>query len=180
MKSSLRYSYTGWSRAYFLAAAALLHGPATRGAGSMLTLAANGKEREPWDVPLGGGMTRREGNYVLLLNRKHLESEEVVNDSKRWRMRREKGRTCSYQDVSRHDAYPGPWSLLLAAVVLLVDVFLALVDISHVAMMRVTVLDMGVRYPYHGSNAFAAPMPTEETAWTKEWLSRALITTFEC
>ena len=83
---------------HFLAAAAPLHGPATRGAGSMLTRAANGKERGPWDVPLGGGMTRREGNYVLLLNRKRLESVEVVNE--RWRTRREgKGRT--YQDVSR-------------------------------------------------------------------------------
>ena len=85
---------------HFLAAAAPLHGPATRGARSMLKRAGNGKERGPWDVPLGGGMTRREGNYVLLLNRKRLESVEVVNE--RWRTRREgKGRTCTYQDVSR-------------------------------------------------------------------------------
>ena len=72
---------------HFLAAAAPLHGSAVRGAGSMLTRAANGKERGPWDLPLGGGMTRREGNYVPLLNRKRLESAEVVNE--RWRRRRQ-------------------------------------------------------------------------------------------
>jgi tRNA pseudouridine38/39 synthase len=84
---------------HFLSAAASLHGPATRGAGSMLSR-ANGKERRPADVPLGGGMTRREGNYVPLLNRKRLESVEVVNE--RWRARRdEKGRTSTYQAVSR-------------------------------------------------------------------------------
>jgi tRNA pseudouridine38/39 synthase len=84
---------------HFLAAAVPLHGPATRGAGSMLTQAANGKECGPLDVPLGGGMTRREGNYVPLLNRKRLESVEVVNE--RWRIRREgKGRTSTYKDVT--------------------------------------------------------------------------------
>lgn len=76
---------------HFVAAAGPLHGPGTRGAGSRLTRAANGRERGPWDVPLGGGMTRREGNYVPLLNRKRLERAEVVNE--RWRTRRkEKGR----------------------------------------------------------------------------------------
>ncbi|KAN0136879.1 Pseudouridine synthase [Lactarius tabidus] len=84
---------------HFLAAAAPLHGPAARGVDPMLTQAANVKERGPWDVPLGGGMTRREGNYVPLLNRKRLESVEVVNE--RWRMRREgKGRTSTCKDVS--------------------------------------------------------------------------------
>ena len=84
---------------HFLAAAAPLHGPAARGKGPMLTLAA--AKRGPWDVPLGGAMTRREGNSVPLLNRKRLESAEVVNE--RWRMRRQgKGqRTSTYQDVSR-------------------------------------------------------------------------------
>jgi tRNA pseudouridine38/39 synthase len=43
-------------------------------------------ERGPWDVPLGGGMVRREGKYVPLLKRKRLESVEVVNA--RWRTRR--------------------------------------------------------------------------------------------
>jgi len=85
---------------HFLTAAAVLHRPTTRGAGSMLPRTANGKERRPLDVPLGGGMTRREGNYVPLLNRKRLESVEVVNE--RWRARRdEKGRTSTYQAVSR-------------------------------------------------------------------------------
>ncbi|KAI9459230.1 pseudouridine synthase [Lactarius psammicola] len=78
---------------HFLAAAAPLHRPAAREAGSMLTRAANGKESGPWDVPLGGGMKRREGNYVPLLNRKRLESVEVVNE--RWRTRRKgKESTC--------------------------------------------------------------------------------------
>ena len=82
---------------HFLAAAASLHGPVARGAGSMSTQTANGKERGPWDVPLGGGMVRREGNYVPLLNRKRLESVEVVNE--RWRTRREgKGRTSTHKD----------------------------------------------------------------------------------
>ncbi len=71
---------------HFLASAAPLHEPAARGAGSMLTRATDGKERRPWDVPLGGGTARREGNYVPLLNRKRLESVEVVNE--RWRTRR--------------------------------------------------------------------------------------------
>ncbi|KAH9077852.1 pseudouridine synthase [Lactarius deliciosus] len=76
---------------HFLAAAAPLHEPAAR-AGSMLTREASEKERGPWDVPLGGGMTRREGNYVPLLNRKRLDSVEVVNE--RWRTRRKgKGST---------------------------------------------------------------------------------------
>jgi tRNA pseudouridine38/39 synthase len=94
---------------HFLAAAAPLHGPAAQEAGSMLTRAANGKELGPWDVPLGGGMTRREGNYVPLLNRKRLESAEIVNE--RWRTRRQgKGqRTSAYQDVSRGEGthFPG-------------------------------------------------------------------------
>ena len=85
---------------HFLAAAAALHGPATRGAGLMLSRVVNGKQRRPLDVPLGGGMTRREGNYVPLLIRKRLESVEVVNE--RWRARRdEKGRASTYQAVSR-------------------------------------------------------------------------------
>ncbi|KAH9171816.1 pseudouridine synthase [Lactarius sanguifluus] len=71
---------------HFLAAAAPLHEPAARGTGSMLTREADGKERGPWDVPLGGGTTRREGNYVPLLNRKRLDNVEVVNE--RWRTRR--------------------------------------------------------------------------------------------
>ncbi len=70
---------------HFLAAAAPLHEPAARG--------ADGKERGPWDVPLGGGMTRREGNYVPLLNRKRLESVEVVNE--RWCTRR-KGKESTF------------------------------------------------------------------------------------
>ena len=45
-------------------------------------------ERGPWDVPLGGGMVRREGTYVALLKRKRLESVEVVNA--RWRRRKGK------------------------------------------------------------------------------------------
>jgi tRNA pseudouridine38/39 synthase len=43
-------------------------------------------ERGPWDIPLGGGMVRREGKYVPLLKRKRLESVEVVNA--RWRTRK--------------------------------------------------------------------------------------------
>ena len=43
-------------------------------------------ERGPWDVPLGGGMARREGRYVPLLKRKRLESVDVVNA--RWRTRK--------------------------------------------------------------------------------------------
>ena len=43
-------------------------------------------EGGPWDVPLGGGMGRREGRYVPLLKRKRLESVEVVNA--RWRTRK--------------------------------------------------------------------------------------------
>ncbi|KAI9433039.1 pseudouridine synthase [Lactarius indigo] len=78
---------------HFLAAAAPLHELAARGAGSMLTRAADGKERGPWDVPLGGGTTRREGNYVPLLDRKRLESVEVVNE--RWRTRR-KGKESTF------------------------------------------------------------------------------------
>jgi tRNA pseudouridine38/39 synthase len=45
-------------------------------------------DRGPWDVPLGGGMARREGRYVPLLKRKRLESVEVVNA--RWRTRKDK------------------------------------------------------------------------------------------
>ncbi|KAH9010328.1 tRNA pseudouridine synthase [Lactarius hengduanensis] len=78
---------------HFLAAAAPLHELAARGAGSMLTREANGKERGPWDVPLGGGTTRREGNYVPLLNRKRLDHVEVVNE--RWRTRR-KGKESTF------------------------------------------------------------------------------------
>ena len=82
---------------HFLAAAAPLHGPVARGVGPMLTQASNSKECGPWDVPLGGGTARREGNYVPLLNRKRLESVEVVNE--RWRTRREgKGRTSTHKD----------------------------------------------------------------------------------
>ncbi|KAH9020031.1 pseudouridine synthase [Lactarius pseudohatsudake] len=78
---------------HFLAAAAPLHELAARGTGSMLTQGANGKERGPWDVPLGGGTTRREGNYVPLLNRKRLDHVEVVNE--RWRTRR-KGKESTF------------------------------------------------------------------------------------
>jgi tRNA pseudouridine38/39 synthase len=46
------------------------------------------EERGPWDVPLGGGMVRREGRYMPLLKRKRLESVEVVNA--RWRTKKGK------------------------------------------------------------------------------------------
>ena len=71
---------------HLLAATSDLHGGGARGSGSIMTRGINGKERGPWDVPLGGGLTRREGKYVQLLNRKRLESAEVVNE--RWRLRR--------------------------------------------------------------------------------------------
>ncbi len=65
---------------HFLAAASQFHAPAP----ALLRQPAAG-ERGPWDVPLGGGMVRREGRYVPLLKRKRLESVEVVNA--RWRDR---------------------------------------------------------------------------------------------
>jgi tRNA pseudouridine38/39 synthase len=66
---------------HFLAAASQFHAPAPR----LLRPPAAG-ERGPWNVPLGGGMTRREGTYVPLLKRKRLESVEVVNA--RWLARK--------------------------------------------------------------------------------------------
>jgi tRNA pseudouridine38/39 synthase len=63
---------------HFLAAASQFHAPAA----PLLRQPATG-ERGPWDVPLGGGMARREGSYVPLLKRKRLESVEIVNA--RWR-----------------------------------------------------------------------------------------------
>ncbi|KAI0270607.1 pseudouridine synthase, partial [Gloeopeniophorella convolvens] len=68
---------------HFLAAAARYHAPAP------VRLRAPGKgERGPWDLPLGGGTARREGTYVPLLERKRLESVEVVNA--RWLVRKGK------------------------------------------------------------------------------------------
>ena len=66
---------------HFLAAASQFHAPAA----ALLRQPGEG-ERGPWDVPLGGGMARREGRYVPLLKRKRLESVEVVNA--RWRKRK--------------------------------------------------------------------------------------------
>ena len=66
---------------HFLTVASQFHAPAP----ALLRQPAAG-EREPWDVPLGGGMVRREGRYVPLLKRKRLESVEVVNA--RWRTRK--------------------------------------------------------------------------------------------
>jgi len=66
---------------HFLTVASEFHAPPP----ALLRQPAAG-ERGPWDVPLGGGMVRREGRYVPLLKRKRLESVEVVNA--RWRTRR--------------------------------------------------------------------------------------------
>ncbi|KAI0291546.1 pseudouridine synthase [Russula brevipes] len=66
---------------HFLAAASQFHAPAPR----LLWPPAAG-EGGPWNVPLGGGMARREGTYVPLLERKRLESVEVVNA--RWLARK--------------------------------------------------------------------------------------------
>jgi len=66
---------------HFLTAASQFHAPPP----ALLRQPAAG-ERGPWDVPLGGGMVRREGRYVPVLKRKRLESVEVVNA--RWRTRK--------------------------------------------------------------------------------------------
>ena len=66
---------------HFLAAASQFHAAVA----PLLRQPATG-ERGPWDVPLGGGMARREGTYVPLLERKRLDSVEVANA--RWRMRK--------------------------------------------------------------------------------------------
>ena len=66
---------------HFLAAASQFHAPAA----PLLRQPRTG-ERGPWDVPLGGGMARREGRYVAVLERKRLESVEAVNA--RWRKRK--------------------------------------------------------------------------------------------
>ena len=68
---------------HFLTAATQFHAPPP----ALLRQPAAG-ERGPWDVPLGGGMVRREGRYVPLLKRKRLESVSVVNA--RWRTRKGK------------------------------------------------------------------------------------------
>jgi tRNA pseudouridine38/39 synthase len=68
---------------HFLTVASQFHAPPP----VLLRQPAAG-ERGPWDVPLGGGMVRREGRYVPLLKRKRLESVEVVNA--RWRTRKGK------------------------------------------------------------------------------------------
>jgi tRNA pseudouridine38/39 synthase len=68
---------------HFLTAASQFHAPAA----PLLRQPAAG-ERGPWDVPLGGGMARREGSYMPLLKRKRLESVEAVNA--RWVMRKNK------------------------------------------------------------------------------------------
>ena len=67
----------------FLTVASQFHAPPS----ALLGQPAAG-ERGPWDVPLGGGMARREGRYVPLLKRKRLESVEVVNT--RWRTRKDR------------------------------------------------------------------------------------------
>ena len=67
---------------HFLAAASRYHSPGPR-----LLRPPEPGERGPWDVPLGGGMVRREGRYVGLLSRKRLERVEIVNE--RWRKRKE-------------------------------------------------------------------------------------------
>ncbi|KAI0255598.1 pseudouridine synthase [Lactifluus subvellereus] len=64
----------------FLAAASEFHGPAPGGSGE----GGGG----PCDVPLGGGMVRREGRYVRILKRRRSESVSVVNA--RWRSRSER------------------------------------------------------------------------------------------
>jgi tRNA pseudouridine38/39 synthase len=66
---------------HFLTAASQFHAPPP----ALLRQPA-AEERGPWDVPLGGGMVRREGRYVPVLKRKRLESVEVVNA--RWRTRK--------------------------------------------------------------------------------------------
>jgi len=66
---------------HFLAAASQFHTPA-----AALLRQPGAGERGPWDVPLGGGISRREGRYVAVLERKRLESVEVVNA--RWRKRK--------------------------------------------------------------------------------------------
>ena len=66
---------------HFLTVASQFHAPPP----ALLRQPAAG-ERGPWDIPLGGGMARREGRYVPLLKRKRLESVEVVNA--RWRTRK--------------------------------------------------------------------------------------------
>lgn len=66
---------------HFLTVASQFHAPPP----ALLRQPAAG-ERGPWDVPLGGGMARREGKYVPLLKRKRLESVEIVNA--RWRTRK--------------------------------------------------------------------------------------------
>ncbi|KAI0277806.1 pseudouridine synthase, partial [Russula aff. rugulosa BPL654] len=68
---------------HFLTVASQFHAPPP----GLLGQPAAG-ERGPWDVPLGGGMARREGRYVPLLKRKRLESVEVVNT--RWRTRKDR------------------------------------------------------------------------------------------
>ena len=65
---------------HFLAAASEFHGAAPP---PVMGVPGEGG---PWDVPLGGGMVRREGRYVPLLKRRRLECVEVVNA--RWRSRK--------------------------------------------------------------------------------------------
>jgi tRNA pseudouridine38/39 synthase len=67
---------------HFLAAASQFHARAP----VLLRPPAAG-EGGGWDVPLGGGMMRREGRYVGLLKRKRLESVDVVNARYRDRKR---------------------------------------------------------------------------------------------
>jgi len=66
---------------HFLTAASQFHAPPPA-----LLRQPGEKERGPWNVPLGGGIARREGRYVPLLKRNRLESVEVVNA--RWRTRK--------------------------------------------------------------------------------------------
>jgi tRNA pseudouridine38/39 synthase len=66
---------------HFLTVASQFHAPPP----VLLRQPAAG-ERGPWDIPLGGGMVRREGRYVPLLKRKRLESVETVNA--RWGRRK--------------------------------------------------------------------------------------------
>ena len=68
---------------HFLTVASGFHAPRP----ALLRQPATG-ERGPWDVPLGGGMVRREGTYVPLLKRNRLERVEVVNA--RWRTRKDR------------------------------------------------------------------------------------------
>ena len=65
---------------HFLTAASQFHAPA-RAPTSLM-------DGGPLNVPLGGGIVRREGKYVGLLKRKRMESVEEINA--RWR-RRKKG-----------------------------------------------------------------------------------------